>query len=118
MVSTSPEGYGEAVNRLDMVYDFFKKHDLLGRHGLYNVNIPDGEIKGIRITRQGGPYYSDEFPHVGNDQYRPTGVLVYANRNDLSLDTDCVMAGYISVMPMTYDKTQWDLYHKLQHLNT
>ena len=116
-LSTSPAYYGGVYEQLPKVWQFIQENKLLEHHPLYNVNIPP-EGKGFRITHQGGPYYSDDFPHVGNDQYRPTGVLVYENRDDLSLDTDCVMAGYISVMPMTYDKTQWELYHKLQYLNT
>ena len=116
-LSTSPEYYDRAHEQLEKVWSFVRGKKLLERHVLYNINIPP-EGKGFRVTHQGGPYYSDEFPHVGNDQYRPTGVMVYKNRGDLTLDTDCVIAGYISVMPMTYDKTHWELYHKLQDLNT
>ena len=116
-LSTSPAYYANAHEQLRKVWDFVEENRLLELHPLYNINIPP-QGKGFRVTHQGGPYYSDDFPHIGNDQYMPTGVLVYENRNDLSLDTDCVMAGYISVMPMTYDKTHWEFYHKLQHLNT
>lgn len=115
-LSTSPEYYNEAHEQLEKVWRFVCDHRLLEIHPLYNINIPR-EGKGFRFTHQGGPYYSDDFPHVGNDQYRPTGVLVYENRNDLTLDTDCAIAGYISVMPMTYDKTNWEVYRKLQELN-
>jgi 5'-nucleotidase len=116
-LSTSPAYHDRAHEQLEKVWAFVQEKKLLERHVLYNINIPP-EGKGFRVTHQGGPYYSDEFPHVGNDQYRPTGVMVYRNQNDLTLDTDCVMAGYISVMPMTYDKTHWELYHKLQDINT
>ena len=115
-LSTSPEYYNEAHEQLEKVWNFVCDNRLLELHPLYNINIPR-EGKGFRFTHQGGPYYSDDFPHVGNDQYRPTGVLVYENRNDLTLDMDCAIAGYISVMPMTYDKTNWEVYRKLQELN-
>lgn len=114
-LSTCPEYYDRAHEQLGAVWSFVQEKRLLKIHPLYNINIPP-EGKGFRFTHQGGPYYSDDFPHVGNDQYRPTGILVYENRNDLTLDTDCVMAGYISVMPMTYDKTHWETYNKLQNL--
>ena len=114
-LSTCPEYYDSAHEQLEKVWSFVQEKHLLDLHPLYNINIPP-EGKGFRFTHQGGPYYSDDFPHVGNDQYRPTGVLVYENRGDLTLDTDCVMAGYISVMPMTYDKTHWEIYNKLQSL--
>ena len=112
-LSTCPEYYDRAHEQLGAVWAFLQEKRLLELHPLYNINIPP-EGKGFRFTHQGGPYYSDDFPHVGNDQYRPTGILVYENRNDLDLDTDCVMAGYVSVMPMTYDKTHWEVYRKLR----
>ena len=114
-LSTSPAYYDRAHEQLDKVWAYFTEKKLLDIYNLYNVNIPP-EGKAPRFTHQGGPYYSDDFPHIGNDQYRPTGVLVYENRNDLTLDTDCVMAGHISIMPMTYDKTNWAIYEKLNKL--
>ncbi len=114
-LSTCPEYYANAHEQLASVWAFVQEKRLLELHPLYNINIPP-EGKGFLFTHQGGPYYSDEFPHVGNDMYRPTGVLVYENRKDLTLDTDCVMAGYVSIMPMTYDKTHWEIYNKLQSL--
>ena len=111
-LSTPPAYYDHAAEHLDTVFSYIKEKGLMDIHSLYNVNIPP-EPKGIRITHQGGPYYSDDFPHIGNDLYRPTGKCIYQNRDDLTLDTDAVMAGYISIMPMTIDKTQWEIYRKL-----
>ena len=115
-LSTGPEFYDRALEPLDEVLEFFKAHNLMEKHDLYNVNIrPDA--KGIRITRQGGHFYSDDFVHQGNDMYMPTGKCVYADRNDLTLDTDCVMHGYISVMPLTINRADMDVYRQLQYLN-
>ena len=111
-LSTSPEYYDRAVEHLDQVFGYIQEHRLLDVHSLYNINIPSG-ARTIRITHQGGPYYSDDFPSVGNDLYRPMGKCVYENRNDLTLDTDSVMAGDISIMPMTIDKTNWEVYRRL-----
>lgn len=111
-LSTPPGYYDHAVEHLDQIFDYIRQRGLLEIHSLYNVNIPP-QPKEIRITHQGGPYYSDDFPHIGDDLYRPTGKCIYENRNDLTLDTDAVMAGYISIMPMTVDKTQWEIYRTL-----
>ena len=111
-LSTSPAYYDHAHEQLDAVWAYFRERKLLEQHPLFNVNIPP-EGRGFKITHQGGPYYSDDFPHIGNDLYRPTGILVYENRGDLKLDTDAVMAGYISILPMTYDRTDWEMYRKL-----
>ena len=49
--------------------------------------------------------------------YMPHGKCVYQNQNDLTLDTDCVMNGYISIMPLTIDRADVEVYRKLVHLN-
>lgn len=115
-ISTGPEFYDRAIEPLDQVLDFFRAHKLMDLCSLYNVNVvPDA--KGIRITRQGGHFYSDDFVHEGNDMYMPHGKCVYKNQNDLTLDTDCVMNGYISIMPLTIDRADGEVYRKLIHLN-
>ena len=115
-ISTGPEFYDRAIEPLDQVLEFFKTHKLMEKCDLYNVNVvPDA--KGIRITRQGGHFYSDDFVHQGNDLYMPVGKCVYQNRNDLTLDSDCVMNGYISIMPLTIDRADMNVYQELLHLN-
>ncbi len=115
-ISTGPEFYDRAIEPLDQVLAFFREHKLMEKCDLYNVNVvPDA--KGIRITRQGGHFYSDDFIHEGNDMYMPHGKRVYENRNDLTLDTDCVMNGYISIMPLTIDRADPAVLCQLQYLN-
>lgn len=115
-LSTAPKFYDQATEHLDLVLDFFREHKLMEVHSHYNVNIP-GEVKGIRITRQGGPYYSDDFPPIGGDLYRPTGKCVYVDHHDYTIDTDAALHGYISIMPMTTVRTDMDIYHRLSGLN-
>ncbi len=115
-LSTDPASFAPALEQLDIALDFFRKHRLMEKCDLYNVNFPL-EFKGIRITRQGGPIYSDTFPHIGNNLYRPTGKFVYEDRNDMTLDTDAVFHGYISITPMALSRTRLDLYEDLSHLN-
>lgn len=115
-VSTGPEFYDQAIEPLDQVLAYFKEHNLMEKCDLYNVNvIPNA--KGIRITQMGGHFYSDDFVPIGNDLYKPCGKCVYENQNDLSLDTDCVMNGYISVMPLTIDRKDPGVYQSLLYLN-
>lgn len=116
-ISTEPESFDDALANLDMVYDFFVEHKLLEKHSLYNVNIPIGN-KGIRITRQGGRYYSDDFvPETGN-MVRPLGKPVFEPSGLEELDTDAVLHyKYISIMPMTVNRTQMDVFEGLKELN-
>lgn len=115
-LSTSPGYYEQAVTQLDRIYDFFQKHDLLGKHSIYNVNIPP-QAGSIRITRQGGIYYSDDFLLDENGMCHPKGICVYEDRNDLNLDTDAVMHGHISILPLTAEMTDMRIFSGLTHLN-
>ena len=112
-LSTPPKYYDQAVKQLDRIFDFVEKHDLLSINPIYNINIPADPKEEIRFSHQGGPYYSDRFPHVGNDLYRPTGYPIWKDRGDDTLDTDATLHGYITVTPLTIDKTNWDVYRKL-----
>ena len=112
-LSTTPANYPNATAHLDEILEYFRENNLMGIHNLYNVNIP-ANPKGIRITHQGGPYFSDDFPPVGNDLYQPTGKPVWVDSGDLTLDTDAALTGYISIMPLTTNRTDWSIYNKLK----
>jgi len=112
-LSTPPGNYDRSTEELDQIFGFIRQHKLLSLHRLYNVNIP-ASPKGIRITRQGGPYYSDDFPHVGNDLYRPTGKPIWQYSGDDTLDTDSTLhGGYITITPLTIDRTDWTVYRQI-----
>lgn len=115
-LSTPPKYYSSACKHLDSIFAFLEAHRLLDIHTLYNVNIPC-DTDQIRITRQGGPYYSDDFPAVGEDLYRPTGKPIWVDQGDMTLDTDCTLNGYITVTPLTIDKTNYTVYQQLTHIN-
>ena len=94
-----------ATPHLDQVFGFIQKHGLLDKHNFFNINIPE-HPKGVRVTRQGGPYFSDDFLPTGEgDLYRPTGRPVWVDQQDDTLDTDATLHGYISITPMTINKT-------------
>lgn len=110
--STEPCCYETAVEHMDLAWDYLVRHDLLAVHGWYNINIPC-EVKGIRITRQGGPYYSDDFVPVGNDLYQPHGKDIHEDSGNPELDTDSALNGYLSIMPLTIDRTDLTVFKAL-----
>ena len=59
-VSTEPKSYDTAIEHMDRIWNFIGTHGLFEKHALYNINIA-AAAGPIRITRQGGPYYSDDF---------------------------------------------------------
>jgi 5'-nucleotidase len=115
-LSTSLEYYDRAVERLDEVESYIREHKLMEKHSLYNINIPEGR-KGFRITRQGGPFFSDDFVLSDDGVCTPNGKCIYVNSNDLTLDTDAVMSGYVSITPLSVNKTEQTVYQALSVLN-
>ena len=111
-LSTSFENYPNATVELPRVMDYIRNEGLLDVHPTYNINIPP-EPKGVCITHQGGPYYSDAFPSMGEGLYQAEGLCVHVNGGDLTLDTDATISGYISVMPLTIHRTDTVVYDKL-----
>ena len=116
-LSTEPGGFDEAMDALEEVKEFFIKHDLMKKNSLYNVNIPKNH-KEIRITRMGGRYFADDFLPQGNDMYLPTGKSVWKDSGDYSIDTDAALSGYISILPLTLNRTNMDVFNGLKTLNS
>ena len=110
--STEPCCYDRATEHLDTVWDFVTRHDLLSKGTTYNINIP-AEVKGIRITRQGGAYFSDDFAPVGNDLYQAQGKPIFEPCGDPELDTDSTLGGYITITPLSIDRTDRTLFNSL-----
>ncbi len=116
-LSTAPSNYDHATDHLDRVLAYFKEKDLLSKGSLYNVNIPP-QAGQIRITRQGGPFYCDDFVPQEGGMVMPTGRFVFVPTDDLTLDTNAVTSGYISISPLTTDRTDLALYRQLCTLNS
>ena len=115
-ISTPPKYYDNAVDHLDDIFQYIESNQLWKHHNIYNINIP-ADPKSIHITTQGGPYYSDDFRKDEDGLYRPCGKCIYVNQNDISLDTDCIHLGHISITPLTYNPTDHVVYNKLKDLN-
>ncbi len=112
-LSTEPGRFDEAVAALDEIKDFFVRHDLMKKNSLYNVNIPANH-KGIRITRIGERFFVDEFLPQGNDMYLPTYKEVPGESGDKSIDIYANLSGYISVTPVTFDRTNMAVFEELR----
>ena len=111
--STDPTSFAEAEKWLDKIYDYFVKNDLLSLSNIYNVNIPLN-AKGIKWTKQGGAYFTDEFIKVDEGKYSQEGFSVYKLGTDFTLDTDSVMNGYVSVTPISTRRDNAEVYEKLK----
>lgn len=115
-LSTKSGGFDEAINALDELKEFFLRHDLLKKNSLYNINIPVHH-NGIRITRMGVRYFVDEFLPQGNDMYLPTYKNTWTGSDDFSIDFNAALSGFISVTPLTLDRTNLTVFEELRKIN-
>ena len=115
-LSASVKYYDRAVDHLEEILRFLSEHSLFDISPLYNVNIPV-DPAGFRITRLGGESFSEEFVSQGSDLYFPGGKPIHENSTDLTLDTVASYSGYISVTPMSVNRTDWSAWEALKILN-
>ncbi len=115
-VSTDVDILMTSEKYFDDIYNYFVENKLFEYSDLYNVNIPHPEIKGFKITKQGGIYYSDDFVHQHDDMYLQIGEPVVIKENGLDVDINATTEGYISVTPLATFKTNFDAFEKLKQI--
>ena len=114
--SAFPDGQEVATKYLDKVYDYIVKNNLLEENPIYNVNIPN-KVKGIRMTYQGSPYFSDVFikRDEDGDIYVQEGQPIPdVCPDDLDRDTVAIHKDYISITPLLATRTNMEVFRKFQ----
>ena len=115
--STTPDNLEGAAKYLDEAYNYIIKNNLFDYSDLYNVNIPE-EVKGIKITKQGDGYFSDAFHQINETTYTQYGELIADTcPDDITRDTVAFGQGFISVTPMTKERTDLVAFEKLKDKN-
>lgn len=116
-ISTYPDTLHNAAAQLDVLYNYIEENKLFEYNDIYNVNIP-AFSKGIKITSQGTPYFSDRFEPLGNDMYLQKGERIPdESPEDLSRDTVATENGYISITPITLSRLSTYAFRKLKDKN-
>lgn len=111
--STTVDNLEGAAEYLDAAYKFIVDNDLFDHASLYNVNIPEA-VKGIKITKQGDAFFSDSFYKVDETTYVQHGVAIPdSHPEDKDRDTIAFAEGYISVTPMTKERTDLPAFTRL-----
>ena len=108
-VSAPFQSFDNAVKNIDRAYKEICARKMFDFAEILNVNFPE---KGddILITKMGPAIYSDEFEFLPDGTVKPCLVCLYKNTHDLSLDTDAVMTGHISITPLRCDLTNTAAY--------
>lgn len=71
---------------------------------ILNINVPQGAVKGIRVTRQGVRFYHDEIEQDGNI-VRIVGSPPTGKIDEIGTDIWAVHRGYASLTPIHLDMT-------------
>ena len=107
----------EALGMLDDWWDFMNRSGLLEKGSMYNVNFPHTATpKGIRVTRQGGEFFSDAFEYRGDNMYMQVGAPIPRDKCDLTIDIDAVHDGYISITPMAWKRMDPIVYEAIKDI--
>ena len=111
-LSAEPAHFEAAADNLPLVFEYIEKHGLLECGSWYNVNIPS-KIEDIKITKQGGIFFTDRFVNTEGDIFVQEGEQAQTVAHDLSLDIDAVISGYVSITPLIASRTDENLFEKL-----
>ncbi|MCX7877985.1 MAG: 5'/3'-nucleotidase SurE [Ignavibacteria bacterium] len=106
-----------------LIKDIWENHQLItSKKILLNINIPNvrtEEIKGVIVTKQGKSYWEDSFevrsdPN-GRDYYWLTGKMEILDESE-EYDIAAVRKNYISITPLHYDLTDYEVYKEIKNL--
>ena len=115
--SAFPDGQEIASKHFDEVYDYIMNNKLFDECPLFNVNIPN-EVKAIRFTYQGSPYFSDRFIHRDGDIYVQEGEpIADVCPDDMDRDTVALHHGYISITPLLATRTDMAVFNKYRTMD-
>lgn len=114
--STYVDTITDAAAQLDRVWEFIEKNGLLNENLLYNINIPKTS-KGIKVTQQGSPYFSDEFINIGGDIFEQRGHKIDdVCPEDMTRDTVATEAGYTTITPLLTTRTNLEVFEKFKNI--
>lgn len=99
----NPEDYAQAAQIASKVVSYMLKNDLPPLT-ILNLNVPKGDVKGIRLTRQGVRIYRDEI-EIEGDTVRIVGDPPAGVVDDVGTDIWAVHNGYASLTPIHLDMT-------------
>ncbi len=102
--STSYKSF-DGAKYLKDAYDYIINNNLFEKHNFWNVNIPP-VAKGVRVTHQGLTNFDTYFEEKEGLFYQLGSPHFYLDKDETS-DTKAIDDGYISITPLTNDRTMY-----------
>ena len=102
------------LDSLEIFMQDYLKNAIYAKFQAFNVNLPLNP-KGIKYVPQGSGNYEYYFTNEDNDIYIPRIRPKYQKRDVIENDQDAYYNGYISVTPLTVDKTDYQVLNKINN---
>lgn len=114
--SADRDSFSGADEYFDEALKYIFNNHLLDVGDLYNVNFPIN-CHGIKITKQGGCNFDTFFNIKEKEAFQLGNPTFEKDKDKLCLDTCCVMNDYVSITPLTSDRTNKEVYDLLMNKN-
>lgn len=116
--STHHDSFESAIDNIDKVYKYILDNKLLEQWHFYNVNFPlvcNNKNNNILFTQMGECNFYTWFEKE-EDMYLQTGNPCFeSDINKIYYDTSAIMNGYISITPLSFDRTNFEILNKLKN---
>ena len=85
---------------------------------IWNVNFPSEslDIKGVRLVRAGTHKYTDRYVKISDNEFRIEGDPIAFTEDDIGSDVEAIQNGYVTVSPLTIDRTDHEKLKKVDKL--
>ncbi|HHU23751.1 MAG: 5'/3'-nucleotidase SurE [Bacilli bacterium] len=103
------------IKCFDKLWPKIINSQLFQEGNVLNINIPK-HFKGIKITRQGYNPFRTQFVLEGEYYYARGSANHYLDVNEIETDIKSFHQGYISITPLTVDRTDLEVFNKYQDL--
>jgi 5'-nucleotidase len=112
--STTRNSYENVTDEFAKVFKLIEEKQLLDMHYLWNINVCDSPL-GVKFTTQGKTYFDAYYEELGNNDIFSRGAPDLSKEEDVNTDVCAIYNHYISITPLTVDRTAHNILQKINN---
>ena len=112
--STARNSYDNTIDEFSKVFKLIDEKQLLDIHDLWNINVCDSPL-GVKFTTQGNTHFDAYYEELGNNDIFSRGGPDLSIDDDKSSDVCAIYNHYISITPLTIDRTAHSILKKINN---
>ena len=112
--STARNSYDNTIDEFSKVFKLIEENQLLDIHDLWNINVCDSPL-GVKFTTQGNTHFDAYYEELGNNDIFSRGGPDLSIDDDKSSDVCAIYNHYISITPLTIDRTAHSILKKINN---